>query len=836
MSNSREDSESTDLPSTSNDVTRRPTLLGIIKEDNGPDASSATPPGELHPIDKEEGQSEDIQATDQHGSAVDDVEAVDEHGIRKTQPRKSLSSYAAPTKASKAKKNDKVEVSRPGSARPRAYSTHDNWGVGLHPRSNSALRSIRGQSASGNHSHEPVLEQEEEALQIQGSSVDQADSQRNDGADSDDVAKMIDIWKQNEQEVVEGMREVDKQEHLEKEETKKRLEELETELDEARELHGTVRRELQDAKDEIVSLRQHNHNLENMIGDLQVRSIERDEQTEVKLRHLQANVEDWKHKHDVLSTKNQELQERIEARNRLEPKLHLMEKVAAENKKLQAGVTQKNDEIAKTQSELKKVKKSLDELNGYAEEKDNEAYESNERLEALQKFMGNMSEVIMKWAQVIPNNSRAGLVDMDDLIQSFADVADTTELFVNTRHLLEKFVEKHELLESKLEDKIFENENIRKAAEEERKDAAQRSPDSIMSSSFILTPGLTGPQNSLLHDREGFESLYKKELAKRKAAEQKLQETSATKEEQSQLQQEKEELESHLKEVLDENKALCKETEDAKLRADLWLHESEQSKLELEMRSTEFESYKYQLEKEKDQYIRDYRTEAQDKSHWEAANLHKQLEDQKQEYKTLKQDFDRSKATNAHIQEEIASLEKKCMIQSAHIHNMQQAFLMGEELPIPPTFEDENSTEYDSDSDAFSPSSSSPRFPSFTSPKPDTRPVPIPRYELPAAKAARSAKLEAYRAELKAKTEEELLALVFKAPGTTAKKDRAGAGDILEKVRKWSLAEAYPPSKREWGEMRSKSAWERWEGEKWAVQCKDRRDIEILKKRGLLGK
>lgn len=173
------------------------------------------------------------------------------------------------------------------------------------------------------------------------------------------------------------------------------------------------------------------------------------------------------------------------------------------------------------------------------------------------------------------------------------------------------------------------------------------------------------------------------------------------------------------------------------------------------------------------------------------------------------------------------------MIQNKHIRDVEQAILYNEELPTLPNLDDEGESHYGSELDPVSPSST---LAPSTHPKSSADRRPKPRYEHPNATAKRMAEVEAYRAHLKAKSDEELLDSIFDAPSTTAKRDKI-ADDIIEKVRKWSFDEKcakYPPSKEDWSDIRSRSVWERWEGGKWAAQCKERRFLELLRSRGLL--
>ncbi|USP74453.1 hypothetical protein yc1106_01727 [Curvularia clavata] len=849
MSISLENGESTDLPSTSNDGTgRRPTLQFSIED---------TKPREAHAMEKEERQNGNAQEKSRNGSVIDE-EFEGDHHVRKPRSRNSSSSYAAPTKASKARKNEKVEMpSYSSSSRQRAFSMLSSLRASPVQRSPSMFKNSRDASPISDYLPQLPWEQKEEDRQTRACSPDPIDSQTV-GSHNDEYVAEILHWEQKKQEAKEWPG-TGGNGGFEEEELRKQFEELNTERDKTLETLGHLQRELAIAKNEIVNLRQHNSELEARIKENELANTERDERAEIELQIHEKIVMDWRQKHDELSIKTKELEERIEARNRLEPRLLSMEAVEAENKKLLATVAEKQKKLRTTQRELDKIIE-------YAQERDSEALESDKKLEAFQKFMSDMSEVVTKWAQASSCEQRIELSDMDSLMRSYADDADTKKLLVNTRQLLGHFVQKHEILESRMEDKKYEIESMKKGVEArigELQEAALQSPGlmslgsmnsgifstglttsgpmtpaastSALQAPVLVTPalmpsGLTRPPISLQNDREGFEGLYEEELEKRKAAEKKIQDISGVRKQQLRLQQARKELESRLEKVLEENEVLRKEAEEAKLQTELWKDESEQSKLELDKRSTEFQACIDKNEQEKDQYIEYYHTEIQNESRWEAANLHKKLEDQEQVYKTLKQEFDRSKATNARKQVEIASLERKCMMQSKHIRDVEQAILHNEELPTLPNLDDEDGSQYGSEADILSPSST--LSPSIH-PGSIANHRPKPRYEHPNAATTRMAKVHAYLAQLQARSEEELLDAIFEAPSMTVKKGKA-ADDIIEKVRKWSLAEYYPPDKKNWTDVRSRSVWERWEGEKWAAKCKEKRFLEILRKRGIL--
>jgi peptidoglycan hydrolase CwlO-like protein len=114
------------------------------------------------------------------------------------------------------------------------------------------------------------------------------------------------------------------------------------------------------------------------------------------------------------------------------------------------------------------------------------------------------------------------------------------------------------------------------------------------------------------------------------------------------------------------------------------------------------------------------------------------------------------------------------------------------------------------------------------------RPPPIPRCHLPTAINAREATIAAFRENLDKEREQELFNVSVK-PSAPAKKWKSDVGrdEIMEKVRKWKMGSSYPPGKPGWSELRRKSAWERWDGETWAKEAAVGKDVDVLKERGL---
>jgi hypothetical protein len=731
-------------------------------------------------MDGEKGQDRDVLGAERRGSVINGIEDEDGSNHSKSRPRNSISTYAAPTRSSQAKKNDKVEPpSRPGSIVQRTSSMHERHSPSILQRSNSTFRSNRTESAASTRS---VPERRDEPHQTRSHTFHPADGQ--EGV-QEGVAAILNVWKQEETRYLKADLGMGGDERLEKEE------------------EGAMNRNPETTKGELENLRQRNDELVARIHELEAASMEHNKILEDRLQSCKTDTEKWKQKHDEVFTRNQELEEKVEARNRLEPGLVLNEETEAENKRLRATVIEMRNDISKIKTELKKRDAEVRELNEHAEHMENEALESSKTFRKLQKSICDMSEIMSRWIQTMSGGASIDPTEVNDLIRSCADDAETKQLLVSTRQLLNMFVEKNEFLDRQLEDKKYEISNITKAIEEQSRDIAP------------LSPGLLRPMSPLHLAGDNMEQLYREERQRRKAAEEKFNNLVAVHKQESQLEQVKEEPESRLMKVQEENTILLKEAEEAKQQSKEWKHEMEQKQEQLDQRTENFQSYVDQKEKEIDQYIKTYRDKAKDVSHWESRGLQRQLEAQERDYESLKQIFDSSKRMDEWRQKEIGKLEKKTKIQSAHITNLEQAYYLGNGLPIMPSLQDiDDEDDYisDSDSDALTPSS--PQPPRFSA-----RPRKIPRCQFPPAVAARRARLEAYRAELRAKTEEEVRDFNFNPPGATSKRDgdAAGADDIMDKVRRWKLGDWYPKSKEGWGQIRKRSLWERWGGGEWAA-------------------
>ncbi|KAI4610184.1 hypothetical protein J4E83_008410 [Alternaria metachromatica] len=112
------------------------------------------------------------------------------------------------------------------------------------------------------------------------------------------------------------------------------------------------------------------------------------------------------------------------------------------------------------------------------------------------------------------------------------------------------------------------------------------------------------------------------------------------------------------------------------------------------------------------------------------------------------------------------------------------------------------------------------------------RPPLIPRCHLPAAIQAREARLDTYKRELEEAREVEIFKANVKPRASTA---RGGtiATDIMEEVRKSSMGPLFPVEKTGWADSSWKSAWERWDGDYWAREFAKGNQVDFLRKVGV---
>jgi hypothetical protein len=343
-----------------------------------------------------------------------------------------------------------------------------------------------------------------------------------------------------------------------------------------------------------------------------------------------------------------------------------------------------------------------------------------------------------------------------------------------------------------------------------------------------MSPALSSPgvMSPGHADRESWERLYKDEHQKRIAADKKLAEVeaSAEKARSSRLEQQNQELQTELTAAHEEIAVLRKKADDFETLSKMWQGEAEETKSDLIKRSLNFEKTIAQQQQEVHKHVKEYYDKTQDQAHWEVQGLQKQVAALEAELAATKKTFDQTKSDNESLDSYAKRLARGNSIRDTHIDKIRQAHARGEKLPTLPSIETE--TNDDAESSASSSSSS---FSWLQHPR-SLPPAVIPACRLPDAIDRRAARLQEHREHLRQMREKEMLSFTVEA----ALANKYVRDEIMEKVRKWKLKNKYPPEKKGWDIYKARSAWERWEGAKWIAECTIiRKDLQVLKDRGL---
>ncbi|KNG51304.1 hypothetical protein TW65_01319 [Stemphylium lycopersici] len=844
-------------------------------------------------------------------SFVEEPSDDQDHDSSVSRARKSMSSYAAPTKASQAKKNEKLDVlpsmkrihdlkehpSRPSSAMQRSPSVTSNFRVNPPRRNLTSLGHDKNEKLAKGNLSRSMSEYMHGHNRTRSCSADSSDANQA----SRNVEAILRRWKQEEEVVKEthaNSPSMDDNEYLakddefmdtvkelrtapiaaqqrntelektsdsqrahtkeleehylplenrfesashlsvnestshdtqtptealhvvlskvaaENEEPEAKFEVVSSEHEEAVERIDSVQQELQNTKGEIENLRKDKETLLTRIQELETGIKKHDEAVKDELQSNKAGVEEW-----------QRFEEQIEARNRIEPGLTLNEAIEADNERLQAEIEEMRSSIDRMQKELRANQEELNETTESARQFNHEATESNDTMDKLRNSMSELSGILENIYQADADEKIISLSHIDVLMQGFEDDSALSPLFANIKELIHSCAKDRELLQDR--DEWLQ----RKLKDKEREIImAGKAFASQSQETGMLSPGFVSPLSPGQMDREGFESLFREEKVKRKLAEKKLHFMRIHDAQQDDLQEKNEELRSSLDEAQAEITSLRKSTEDLKLHAIMWKSETEEKRAELEKRSQAFDKSMDQQQQEIRQYIKEYRDKAREEANWEVASLQAKLEAKDREYATLNQMFNKHKRSDARKEDQIAKLTFRNKVHSNHIVNMEQAYLRGDRLPsLQPIPEEQDSA---SEISSLSPSSSISAFSLHD--KPAKSAICIPRCKLPAAVQVRNRELALYRAELRTKTEEELIELDVMAPPYRSRNEMdVAADDIMEKVRKWKMGGLYPPGRSSWKVMRKRSAWEMWDGAKWAGECARGREIDVLMQRGL---
>ncbi|KAI4708390.1 hypothetical protein J4E89_007014 [Alternaria sp. Ai002NY15] len=544
---------------------------------------------------------------------------------------------------------------------------------------------------------------------------------------------------------------------------------------------------------------------------------ERDEamrQRETVLQELQTVKEEatnLKQEYEKLSIQLRESEAKIAARNAREPGLPPLEEVEAENKKLRASVE-------RTRLELQAKKTEAEDATAACKSFDDSLREVDEKLRNNQESIRTLCEVVNQVAENLPVISKCETKELDAVFLSLSQDDETGKLRGEFLRLIKNFNGNFKELREQIEDlkrevaeKEYEINSLGKTIEIERKG--------------LLSPGLPSP-HPMQPGKNEWEQYYEREKKKRRDAESEL---AKAKKLLSQLQPENEKLQSDLTEAQQELAELRPKNDQLEMEAKTWKEELEENKAQFEQRSLAFEANMSEQQLEQFRYIRDYYKKVKDQAHWEVQGLQQKLSVADQARVVLQRDYKREQGVNTRLEDAVIKLRKSVKARDIHIGKTEQAFMREAPFPIrsPST---SGSRTPDSDiSSSTSPSSVS----DWTHPLERVkRPPLIPRCHLPAAIQAREARLDTYKRELEEAREVEIFKASVKPRGSTA---RGGtiATDIMDQVRKSGMGSLYPVEKTGWLDTSWKGAWERWDGNYWAMEFAKGKQVDFLKKVGV---
>jgi chromosome segregation ATPase len=526
-------------------------------------------------------------------------------------------------------------------------------------------------------------------------------------------------------------------------------------------------------------------------------------QRETVQRDLQTVKDDAKklqQKHNKLIVQLQHSEELIAARNVREPNLPAFEAVEAENKRLQVAVD--------------KTRLELNNANACCENLDDQLRNAQEKLNSQETSIKELCEIVDLVSQSMSQGVDIPVPQSEELSQSLVQASEIERLRIKIAQLIggygkdfKKWQEKNEELERQIADQGSEISRLEKTMDIQRRE--------------LLHPDLQSPMfpQAMQMDRDEFQQYYESERLKRKGAEQEL---AKAKKLLSHIHPENEKLQSDLTNAQEELADLRSKAE--KLEQDVkgWKQDSEEKNSQLEERTRAFEASTDQQNQETLRYIKEYHKKTKDETYWDVQGLQKKLAALDEERIGLKRAFKQAKMDIARLGDYVTRLRKRNKARDAHIGNVQQAFMRGEEFPT-----------LESDDDTSSSTSASTIL-SLTHPLDRVnRPPHIPRCHLPTAIGARNAVIATYHQELEELREQELFIVIVKPPVSTKNKNGIAYNEIMERVREWKMGSSYSPRKLGWGELRRKSPWERWDGETWAKEFATGKDVDVLKERGL---
>ncbi|KAI0587434.1 CALCOCO1 multi-domain protein [Pyrenophora tritici-repentis] len=575
--------------------------------------------------------------------------------------------YDAPTKASEAKKNEKVElpalVKRGDSGKDRL--SRPNTSDGQSPSAQSEPKSA---PLSRPSSADPLTSVKfghrddaytDEKTRIDIDEEQPAEKEHADPHLQDLVADIKRLQYENialmevQQEEEEALSRLSQLQQdktkLVKEvrvlrETKAKTEELESEIDKLSSQLKLVTREKKKMNEELEGSR-------NRMEEL---SQERD-QLLVNVQELKQQKEEYWRRDLPLNASAKEV---------------TIADLEWNNAELRQKLRERDDEVAylqrdkaTTQKELETKQKELDEAYEYANQGQDsleDQINENELIIQRQKdLISTLSTLMENATKSISDDSDMELSEIYDLVQQLTAQIETSSLYESIHMLFQAFGKTRRSLHSTNEDlkRQLHYMNLQVTKLEAAAKASLTAEVRIASPDIAIPSILQSPMSPLQADRDGSETLYRNEVRERKNTKAQLKQAHLEKVKLSAETTTQIEKISNLKNLLEDSQNDCanlkSRVNELQDEVQSWQSELAESKSQLELRTSAFEREAHCIRKEGLRQIKSYYKKTADESNWHVTMLQARLAALQDDHTDVLNLFNASKREKASLEEEI---------------------------------------------------------------------------------------------------------------------------------------------------------------------------------------
>ncbi|RMZ69172.1 hypothetical protein GMOD_00003099 [Pyrenophora seminiperda CCB06] len=608
------------------------------------------------------------------------------------------------------------------------------------------------------------------------------------------------------------------------------------------------------------------------------------------------------------------------------------------NAEMSQALKEKDKELAVLQEDKDRVEKELEALDKemlgtveYAQQGQDELDELREALttitERQQHLIRLLSKLIENSTQSISDGSDIYRNEVLDLLRRLDSESETRGLHANFHELLQAFGKSRSSLQTENEDLENQLHDIKRYVTRLEEAAKAPQPGEIgMSTPSLLSPASPlFPRSPQQADRDGFEKLYTDAVQKNKITLEKLEQARLEVAELKGQTDKMTELEMRLEDSQKARADLEQKVDEFKNEAQQWRSEVDEKNSELDLRSVAFEEQAKRERREVLRHIKAYYNKTRDETNWHVIDLQEKLSALEEEHESMKQMFNQVKTEKASLEEEIVRRKVFAMDPSFIEHTNAIRQKNATHGPLPSLSSEVHSEDDD-------PPSFTPTTPTFLRARKQLqKKIPTPRYQLEGVKAAHHAQAAEFREQLRQQTarDNDILAFsknpppmpmdrttrkVFESsvppplpahpnlvstptaskahpntpatgtfstsrffsppiqvtttaatpltsrffpptnipgtstsslfppitPNTFASRDVSSSEvfiiqEIINKMRREKMGKKlYPPGKSAYEAIKGWSMWDMWEGSKWAEECASVREIQILRERGII--